>query len=155
MTLVDVLVAAALTASLGASVVMLMSPADAVVRAEQDAIDGQQRLRVIVDALTADIVAAADVAVVADAVTLVARDAAGREVSRRTYQFKRDTHQVLLAEGSSTMPLLDRVADLTIQMMDASSRRVRVTAAIESPATSGLPVPPRTMTFEAAPRRAR
>ena len=153
MTMVHLLVAAALTASLGGGVVLLMSPADAVVRAEQDAIDVQQRLRVVVDALTASIGAAADVVPVANGMTLVTRDADGVELGRRTYEFRPGTHQVMVVEGASTMPLVDRISDLRFAVVDATARRVRVTVAVESPSTSGRPQPARTVTFEVAPRR--
>jgi hypothetical protein len=53
------------------------------------------------------------------------------------------------------MPLVDRIADLRIEMVDQAAQRVRVTAAIEAPATAGRPVPARVVTFEAAPRRGR
>jgi hypothetical protein len=51
------------------------------------------------------------------------------------------------------MPLVDRIADLRFVLVDAAARRVRVTVAVESPATSGRSEPVRTFTFETAPRR--
>ena len=155
MTLVELLVAAALTAALGAGVVMLLAPADAIVRAEQDAVDVQQRLRVIADALTAATIAAAEVVPIADGVTLVMRDASGVELTRRTFLFRRDTRQVMLIEGASTMPLVDRVAGFTVDLLDAPAGRLRATVSVESPATSGRPVAPRIVVVEAAPRRGR
>jgi hypothetical protein len=155
MTLVDVLMGAALTASLGAGVVMLTAPADAIVRVEQDAIDAQQRLRVIADALTGSVVAAADVVLVDGGVMVMMRDAWGAERGGRTFLFRPDAHPVMVLEGASTMPLVDRIADLRIEMVDQAAQRVRVTAAIEAPATAGRPVPARVVTFEAAPRRGR
>jgi len=153
MTLTEVLVAGALTASLGAQVVLVMSPADALVRAEQDAIDMDQRLRVIVDTLTTQAMSASEVRPAADGMTFIVRDALGTTISTRTFYLKRDTHQVMQDEGGIPMPLVDHIAALDAEFVGTPVRVVRTTVTVEPGAPSRrLPAAPRQVRFDAVLR---
>jgi hypothetical protein len=169
MTLAELLIAAAITASLGGAIVLVMGPAQAVVRAEQDSADMEQRLRFAVDTLSRDLLSASDVlpyrigavapdppgSVFPDRATMVFVDPQTLAASTRTYYFKQATQQLMMYDGDRTdSPVLDQVSGLSFRYLGeppASLVRVTITA---RPLWVPLQLPnaARTIEFDVAPR---
>jgi hypothetical protein len=169
MTLAELLVAAALTTSLGGAVALVMRPAEAAVRAEQDAMDMEQRLRFAVETFTRELVAASDVlpyrvgavapdpagSVFTDRVTVVLVDPQTLARSTRTYYLKASTRQLMVYDGDRTdSPVLDQVSALSVRYPGTTpAALVRVTVTVD-PSWSPLQLPnaARTVEFDVAPR---
>jgi len=168
-TLAELLIAAALTASLGAAIALVMRPAETAVRVEQDAMDMEQRLRFAVDTLTRDLIAASDVlpyrvgpvapdppgSGFTDRATVVFVDPQTLVTSTRTYYLKRATRQLMMYDGDRTdSPVLDQVSGLSFQYLGAQrAPLVRVTVTVDpSWSPLQLPNPPRSVEFDVAPR---
>ena len=169
MTLVELLVASAVTASLGAGIALVMHPAQTAVRVEEDAMDMEQRLRFAADTLTRDLLVARTVlpyrvglvapdppgSFFTDRVSVMLTDPQTLAISTRTYYLKRDTRQLMVYDGDTTdLPVLDHVSDLAIQYLGTpATSHLRLAIQVESTlAASGISNLPRTIQLDVAPR---
>jgi hypothetical protein len=169
MTLAEILVASAITTSLGAGIVLVVHPIQTAVRVEDDAMDMEGRLRFAVDTLTRDLLAAHDVlpyrvgavapdppgSVFTDRVTMALVDAQTLVASTRTYYLKRETRQLMVYDGESTdLPVLDHVSDFVVQYPGTPpAAHLRLAIHVESTiASAGSSNARRTIEFDVAPR---
>jgi hypothetical protein len=128
-TMVEVLIATAITVVIVAAILSVIGPAQAIVRAQGDAADLHQRLRAAADGLAGDLRAAAGVrpyrvgAVRDDGVAGVyyRRDTIavlGDET--RTYYVKADTFELMRYDGGvSDLPMVEHVVSLGFEYFGA------------------------------------
>ena len=173
MTVTEVLVASAIMAGTSGAVFTLLAPAQAAFRAQPEVADLQQRMRVAIDALTRDVMAAGVIlprragrmnpdppaAVFDDRITLVFTDAAGGIRGSRTYSLRNDpaagAWQLMQYDGNqSELPLVDGVVRLAFEYVGAPRiRLVRVTLRLRmSTAAPRGNVPEWEVQFSVAPR---
>ena len=128
-TMVEVLIATAITVVIVAAILSVIGPAQAIVRAQGDAADLHQRLRAAADGLAGDLRAAAGVrpyrvgAVRDDGVAGVyyrpdTIAALGDET--RTYYVKADTFELMQYDGGvSDLPMVEHVVGLAFEYFGA------------------------------------
>ena len=128
-TMVEVLVATAITAVIVAAMLSVIGPAQAIVRAQGDAADLHQRLRAAADGLASDLRAAAGVRpyrvgpVRDDGIAGVyyrpdTITALGDET--RTYYLKADTFELMQYDGGvSDLPMIEHVVSLAFEYFGA------------------------------------
>lgn len=176
MTATEVLIASAIMAATSGAVFTLLAPAQAAFQAQPEVADVQQRMRVAIDALTRDVMAAGVIlplragrvnpdppgAVFDDRITLVFTDAAGAIRGSRTYALRNDPagggRQLMQYDGNqSDLPLIDRVVRLTFEYVGAPRvRLVRVTLRVRAPAAGSRGhAPDWEVQFSVAPRSLR
>jgi len=121
-TIVELLIAAAISMAVVGAVLATVNPLQTMVRAQGDAIDMHQRLRAVADMLAGDLRAASSVRPYR--VGAVRDDSAAGVFYRpdtiavigdatTTYYFKRDTLQLMQYDGGrSDLPVVDHVAGL-------------------------------------------
>ena len=117
MSLVEVLVATTLTSSVMAGVLAALGPAHATFVALADAGDVRQRLRVGVEAVTRDLLAATEALPFPGGILIVSGEA------QHTYYAKSGVLRVDDGEGND-LPVVDGVADAGFEA--AGERRIRV-----------------------------
>ena len=169
MTLAEILVASAVTMSLGAGIVLVMHPAETTVRVEEDTMDIEQRLRFATDTLTRDLLAARTVlpyrigsvapdppeSFFTDRVAMTLVDPQTLVTASRTYYIKHDTQQLMVYDGeSSDLPVLDHVSDFVVQYLGTpAASHVRIAIQVESTVSSRTAANAhRTIQFDVAPR---
>ena len=130
-TMVEVLIATAITAVIVAAMLSVIGPAQARVRAQGDAADLHQRLRAATDGLASDLRAAAGVrpyrvgAVRDDGIAGVyyrpdTIAALGDET--RTYSIRADTSELMQYDGGvSDLPMVEHVVGLTFEYFGADA----------------------------------
>ena len=140
MSLVEVLVATTLTTSVMAGVLAALGPAHATLVALADAGDVRQRLRVGVQAITRDLLAATDALPFAGGILIVS------DPVQHTYYAKSGALRVDDGRGTD-LPVVDGVSDVTFERV--SERRIRVRLKMRAPGPSARGGE---LVFEVAPR---
>lgn len=155
MSLAETLIAGAMAMSVTGAVFSVQNPAHGVFQAQPEAADMQQRMRVAVDTLTRDILAAALVLPYRagasnpdppasrfdDRITLVFPAAPGVTAMTRTYYLKADRaanlFQLMQYDGDrSDFPVVDHVVALEFEHFGEPISRVRVTVRVEAAPSS-------------------
>ncbi len=140
MSLAEVLVATALTMTVMAAVLGALGSAQTMVIAQSDASDERQRIRVGVDAMTRDLLAASEVLPFIGGVLVVA------DAGERTYYARNGT--LRRADGDGTdLPVVDGVREIVCERV--GDRRVRVRLRMQG---TKFPLPATDLVFEVAPR---
>ena len=150
MTLSEVLISAALTLAISGAAFTMVAPVRDLVRAQPEAADMHQRLRVAADTLTAAIVEAQDVA---------PYGAAGISIQgamdTRTYYLD-DGGALRRLSGETDLPVIDHVAALAFEFFpraDGEINRVRVTVTIRvAPVSLRQRLPAQEVQFDVALR---
>lgn len=176
MTATELLVASAIMTATTGAVFTLLSPAQAAFRAQPEVADMQQRMRVAIDALTRDVMAASVIlplragrlnpdppgAIFDDRITLVFSDAAGEIRGSRTYYLRNDpatgSFQLMQYDGNqSDLPVVDHVVTLAFDYVGGPRvRLVRVTLRVRAAAGAVRGhVPDWEVQFSVAPRNLR
>lgn len=155
MSLAETLVASAIAMSVTGAVFSVVNPAQGVFQAQPEVADMQQRMRVAVDTLTRDILAAALVLPYRagpsnpdppgsrfdDRVTLVFQAPPGGTAATRTYYLDRDraanVFRLMQYDGDrSDFPVVDHVVALKFEHFGQPIARVRVSIRIEAAPSS-------------------
>jgi len=140
-TMVEVLIASAITITVVGAIVAVITPAQDVLRAQGDAADLHQRLRAIADTLAGDLRAAsavrpyrvgavrddgnAGIYYRPDAMTVLGD-------TTRTYYLKTDSFELMQYDGGlSDLPMIEHVAGLTFDYFGAASAQDRTLVRFE------------------------
>lgn len=140
MSLVEVLVATGVTTSVMAGVLAALGPAHATFVARVDAGDVRQRLRVGVEAVRRDLLAATDALPFPGGILVVA------EPSPHTYYVRSGVLRVDNGRGTD-LPVVDGVSDVTFEMV--GDRRIRIRLVVKAARWPGREVE---LVFDVAPR---
>jgi len=139
-SLVEVLIAAALTLSVMGGVLAALASAQAAFVSQSDAADVRQRMRVGVDAITRDLLVAADAFPFPGGILIVSGS------RQDTYYARAGTLRHDDGEGTD-LPVVDGVRDVVFERV--GERRVQVRLRMQGPS---WPAPDTEIIFDEAPR---
>jgi hypothetical protein len=152
MSLVETLMAAAITITITGAVFSLVAPIEGTFQAQPEVADMEQRLRVAVDSLTRDLLAASAVlpyragpanpdppeSFFTDRITTILTTPFDPMPVTRTYYLRTSDATLMQYDGDRTdLPVVDHVVSLAFEYVGyPRTRRVRVTLRVEAAAAS-------------------